>query len=287
MLRTTIFASIAALGASSHALAVGRIANVTVIDRTPGTELPVYRHRGEYWIAGTPGGAYAIEIRNQLGARILAVTAVDGVNVISGETAAWDQTGYVFGPNQQYQVSGWRKSDSEVAAFTFTESPNSYAERTGRPANVGVIGIALYREQAPVAQYPLIPPPVPNDADNRAEANVPAAQLPESTSGAPALGDSATARTDSSAGRMAVPPVLLEMPAPKLGTGHGAREYSHVSYTDFERLQSQPNEIIRIRYDSLGNLMAMGIVPRQRPMAPGVNPFPGSPSRNYVPDPPG
>ena len=104
-------------------------------------------------MAGRPGARYAIEIRNRLGERLLAVTSVDGVNVVSGATAAWDQTGYVFGPGERYQITGWRKTDAEVAAFTFTDSPNSYAERTGRPANVGVIGVALFRERQPQPVY--------------------------------------------------------------------------------------------------------------------------------------
>ncbi len=51
-----------------------------------------------------------------------------------------DQTGYVFYARQAYDIAGWRKSDSEIAAFTFTSIPKSYAARTGRPQNVGVIG---------------------------------------------------------------------------------------------------------------------------------------------------
>ena len=76
------------------------------------------------------------------------------------------------------------------------------------------------------------------------------------------------------------------MPAPKLGTGHGEREYSHVENTEFQRRQTQPDEIIRIRYDSLDNLVAMGIVAPPRPLAPAANPFPASPQQRYVPDPP-
>ena len=76
-------------------------------------------------------------------------------------------------------------------------------------------------------------------------------------------------------------------PAPKLGTGHGEREYSYVNYTDFVRLQTQPNEVIRIHYDSLENLFAMGIVKRPRPVPPTANPFPASPEPQFVPDPRG
>ena len=77
------------------------------------------------------------------------------------------------------------------------------------------------------------------------------------------------------------------VPAPKLGTGHGEREYSYVNHTEFLRMQTQPNEVIRIRYDSLDNLFAMGIIKRPRPATPMVNPFPSSPEQQYVPDPRG
>jgi hypothetical protein len=75
-------------------------------------------------------------------------------------------------------------------------------------------------------------------------------------------------------------------PALKLGTGHGAREASYVQDTDFERLSSTPNEVIRIRYDSYENLVAMGVVPAPR-WRTAPNPFPDSPLPGYVPDPPG
>jgi hypothetical protein len=76
-------------------------------------------------------------------------------------------------------------------------------------------------------------------------------------------------------------------PAPGLGTGHGEREASYVADTEFDRLQSQPNELIRIRYDSLENLVALGVIRRPHPALPVLNPFPASPERAFVPDPPG
>jgi len=51
------------------------------------------------------------------------------------------------GARQSFEVNGWRKSLEEVAAFYFTALPDSYAARTGRPQNVGVIGVAVFREQ--------------------------------------------------------------------------------------------------------------------------------------------
>jgi hypothetical protein len=304
MKRTVFFAALAALVVSCNALAVGGIAQVAIIDRRSGVELTPHLHHGEYWVAGTPGATYAIEIRNQIGERILAVTSVDGVNVISGTTAGWNQTGYVFDPGVSYQITGWRKSDAEVAAFTFTASPNSYAERTGRPANIGVIGVAVFRERQPQPVY--VPPvssapsPVPPEVasakpmqpdqpmanapagsasmrEQDGRANPPAAPAPESKS---------TRRSDSSTAQNLAPPVhVAPLPAPKLGTGHGDREVSYVNHTEFSRMQPQPNEIIRIRYDSLENLIAMGIVERPHVAAALINPFPATTEQQYVPDP--
>ena len=77
------------------------------------------------------------------------------------------------------------------------------------------------------------------------------------------------------------------VPAPKkLGTAHGPRETSYAQTTTFDRVSSTPNEIIKIRYDSMENLLAMGVVP-SRPWQSAPNPFPYSAMPRYVPDPPG
>lgn len=244
-------AALAALAASTAAEALGSLARVSVIDRDSGATLRTYYSRGEYWVAGEPGARYAIEIRNCANGRLLAVTSVDGVNVLTGDTAGFGQAGYVFDAGERYQISGWRKSQSEVAAFTFTDSRDSYAERTGRPANVGVIGIALYREQPQAVYEPAQVAPAP--------AAPPAADASRSIAGEP---------------------------APRLGTGHGEREYSYVADTRFHRLQAQPNEIIHIRYDSFENLVAMGIIRKARTLPREPDPFPESPPQRFVPDPP-
>jgi hypothetical protein len=276
MYRICCFAILVGLAATGNAQAVGGLAEVAIVDRDSGALLSPHFYRGEYWVAGTPGARYAIEIRNRLGERVLAVTSVDGVNVVSGATAAWDQTGYVFSPGERYQITGWRKTDAEVAAFTFTASPNSYAERTGRPANVGVIGVAIFRERQPppVSKVPMIGQPSTQSQASRARESDSA--LPNGAAASPMPPAPLSAYTTP-----------LPAPAPKLGTGHGEREYSQVNHTEFSRMQSQPNEVIRIRYDSLDNLVAMGVIRRPRPAAPGINPFPASPDEQYVPDPPG
>jgi hypothetical protein len=279
-----LFSSAVLLGLTMtcKAQVVGGIADVAVIDRDSGAVLSPHYYRGEYWVAGRPGARYSIQIRNRLGERLLAVTSVDGVNVVSGATAGWDQTGYVFGPGESYQITGWRKTDAEVAAFTFTESANSYAERTGRPGNVGVIGVAIFRERRPEAAS--VPPTIARPTDRVAQS------LDKAEAGASSGRASSAAESDARVASVPGPNtpsnVAVPAPAPKLGTGHGEREYSYVNHTEFARMQTQPNEVIRIRYDSLERLFAMGVIKRPRPAAPTANPFPASPGE-YVPDPVG
>jgi hypothetical protein len=75
------------------------------------------------------------------------VVSVDGVNAVSGETADWSQSRLRARARQGFDIKGWRKSLQRVAAFFFTEHQNSYAARTGRPDNVGVIGVAVFRRK--------------------------------------------------------------------------------------------------------------------------------------------
>jgi hypothetical protein len=264
-----VWLGILLMGIAIEAQATGSLANIQIIDRDTGNVLPTYRSRGEVWVAGRPGARYSIMVQNYRGQRLLAVTAVDGVNVISGETGAWGQSGYVLSAGESYEITGWRKSDAEIAAFNFTSAGRSYAERTGRPANIGVIGVALFLERpARVPQYEA------RDREDAARARQsPLASSLTSPSPAPKSEE--------------VQPYTNSVPAEKLGTGHGAREASYVQNTQFDRLSSTPNEVIKIRYDSFENLVAMGVVPSRPAWRAGPNPFPDSTSPKYVPDPPG
>ena len=277
------------LAAPSAAHAIGALADINLVDRSTGQVLPVYTHQGRHYVAGRPGARYAVRVVNQAGARVMAVMSVDGVNVVSGDSASWDQNGYVFSAGQRHDVAGWRKSQAQVAAFEFTALPNSYAARTGRPENVGVIGVALFRERA--VPVPLVPPvqmPVPSPAAE------PAARR--------SLGGSNDSMADNSAGSSASNSAsnttsnsttsdarALSRPAPqaesKLGTGHGARENAWVNYTEFERARSTPDEIITIYYDSRANLVVQGVIPAPR-VYPAPQPFPVQPQVGFVPDPP-
>ena len=129
-----------ALLAASLPVQAGRLLDLEIVDRATGQTLEAYRHRGRDWVAGDPGERYAVRLVNRTGQRVLVVLSVDGVNAVSGETAAPDQSGYVLEPWERAEIAGWRKSLKEIAQFYFTALPDSYAARTDRPDNVGVIG---------------------------------------------------------------------------------------------------------------------------------------------------
>jgi hypothetical protein len=248
--------------------AAGQLVDVQLIDRARQHALPEYRHRGATWVAGRPGERYAVRLTNRSGARVLVVLSVDGVNAISGQTAGTSQSGYVLSPWQSADITGWRKNDDEAAAFYFTALPDSYAARTGRPHNVGVIGAAVFRERVPPPPVSFEPVPYSRERDdgaNRQESRGAGAAQ------APALGREA----EVASSRAHAPR------ADKLGTGHGEREHAPIERTAFERATSQPAEIVQLRYDSRANLVAAGIIGAPPAWRGGPDPFPG-----YVPDPP-
>ncbi|MEO7432286.1 MAG: hypothetical protein ABIR62_09700 [Dokdonella sp.] len=282
-MRTVLYAALLATATLCGTAQAGSLLDLAVVDRDTGATLDTYADHGKLYVAGTPGHRYSVRMTNRSGGRVLAVLSVDGVNAVSGETANPDQTGYVLDAWASTEIGGWRKNVDEVAQFNFTALPNSYAARTGRPANVGVIGVAVFTEKQPVWREreqdkvarddrpAAAPAPAPaQDMANRAEAQ--SESQPGTATGA--ARPSATAAPDAMARREA-------KSTERLGTGHGAREYAHVDTTTFERASRRPAETVAVWYDSTANLVAQGIIPRPIAKA-NPQPFPGS----FVADPP-
>src|SRR5262249_39846641 len=109
------------------------LVDINVVNRDTGESLRTWYHDGRLYVAGDPGTRYGLRFANHTGGRVLAVVSVDGVNIVTGETANYDQRGYVLDPWQTINVNGWRKSETAVAAFQFSPLSASYAAKTGRP----------------------------------------------------------------------------------------------------------------------------------------------------------
>ncbi|MBK7903875.1 MAG: hypothetical protein IPJ97_13785 [Proteobacteria bacterium] len=243
------------------------LARVDVYDRGAGEVLTEYRHLGRRYVVGEPGNEYAVRIRNCSGQRLLAVLSVDGVNAVTGESASPDQAGYVLEPGGYVNIQGWRKDLSRTAAFYFSDPADSYAAQTGRPHDLGVIGVALFRER-PVERQTWL------SKESRSE---------RSDTPARAESDAASdAKASRAAGATAAAPA---MQLPSLGTGHGRGEYSPVQQVEFERGSARPDEMIAIRYERRETLVAMGVIaePPYRFSRRHPEPFPGA--LGFVPDP--
>lgn len=279
--RTLLAMAVSAISLAgvAKAQAFPDLVDLQVVDRETGQPLRTWRHDGRLFVAGQPGARYALRVTNHTGGRVLVVMSVDGVNIITGETAGYLQRGYVFSPYQSFDISGWRKSETEVAAFTFAPLPQSYAARTGRPGDVGVIGIAAFRERVPV------PLPAPVAVAPAAEAK------PGRRSGSAGEVSEMVvtgARIPSPSAAPADAVAAAQRPAEKLGTAHGAREWSVSTTVAFERATPYPQLIRRIEYDSFDNLVASGVIRPPWDAGRRPRPFPSSgDGAGYVPDPPG
>ena len=262
---------------AAPASAVGQLADVAIVDRQSRRVLPVYVHEGRHYFAGQPGREYEIRLRNRQPADLLTVLSVDGVDVITGSTADWNESGYVLSARQTYGIRGWRKSMAITAAFYFTALPDSYAARTGRPDNVGVIGVAVFRRGPTV----LLPQPSWSPfhlEDRRRESAVDAGP---SSGATPAVPSATLSSERLAAAQRDAEERSAAQKSERLGTGHGRSEVSQVVDAVFDRASAAPAEIIRIYYDSYRNLVAQGVIAVPPVARPAPEPFPP----RFVPDP--
>ena len=200
-------------------------------ERGSGRTLPLYESGGRWFVAGKPGNEYQVAVRNRAGCDLLAVVSVDGINVVTGETAAASQSGYVIDRGSAMSIKGWRKSLEKVAAFYFTDLGDAYAARTGRPDNIGVIGVALFKRKS----EPVLELEQPQTRDE---------------SGAAADG----------AARSAQPRAVEKRSAPAR-----TQPASQARYVAFERESDTPNEVVAIHYDTCKLGGARGIRSRAWP----------------------
>ena len=215
---------------SQVACASSGLIQLSVYDRAQELTLDKVDYGNKTYIVGNPANEYQVVLKNPTQKPLLAVVSVGGINVISGETASPNQSGYVLDPGETLEIKGWRKSMAETAAFYFTEHKDSYAARIGRGNNTGVIGVAVFKAKA-ASSARLFEP-------QRQEAS-----------------------------RDAAPSAPKEAMEQKLGTGHGRSENSSARYADFQRASSIPDEIVMLYYDSYRNLVAKGVLAPCEPLA--------------------
>jgi len=208
-----------------------------------GARLPTYQHRGRSYVLGRLGERYLLRVRNQSGQRIEVVASVDGRDVLDGQPASTARRGYLVEPWGEVAIDGFRLSQESVAAFRFSSVSRSYAARMGDARDVGVVGVAVFRER------PRLPIPYPAPYDKRA------APAPESRSeAAPAAPRDGGAALGSAEAQKSRAPER-----PGLGTEFGEEHASHVEHVAFVRASERPDALLTVRYDDRRGLIALGI----------------------------
>ena len=142
-----------ALATAASAAAV----DVELVSDTRGV-LPLYRVGSagrpdvlRAYVEAEKGDPYGIRIRNNTGRRVGVVVAVDGRNIISGEKSYLrnSERMYILSPHESAVYDGWRTSRDTVNRFYFTSPGDSYAGAFGDYSAMGVVAVAVYREERP------------------------------------------------------------------------------------------------------------------------------------------
>jgi hypothetical protein len=135
------------LSLERHPLPPGEGLRVWLEVLVDGRPLPTIWHEGRIYLPVPKlGTEYELRVWNHGPRRITAIVAVDGLSVISGQSASEADPGYIVAPGSSIQIKGWRRNLDTVAAFRFTEREDSYAYRMGRAENIGVIGLIAIEE---------------------------------------------------------------------------------------------------------------------------------------------
>ncbi|MBP6563585.1 MAG: hypothetical protein KA214_08950 [Neisseriaceae bacterium] len=111
-------------------------------------------------LEGKNGERYQLRYQNHSNKTYAILATVDGLDVMNGQPGSFNSGGYVLPPYGSLTIEGFRKSDSEVAAFRFSTVNNAYVANTpaGNVANVGLIGTAVFELYDPKAKRQAVPP---------------------------------------------------------------------------------------------------------------------------------
>lgn len=206
-----------------------------------GRPLPVIRHNGKLYVAAPMNEDYQLRLKTPFGNRYLAVTSVDGLDIMTGKTASPDAGGYVLGSSSSLtDIPGFRLNNEEVAKFHFGDRADSYAAQLDKPQNIGVIAVIFYAER---------------------RAYRPALSM---TKGGCLGGGHRSGGADTFGG-------AATRGGHDMGTEFGRRTDHKVTTTNFERAGEVGRFVIE--YASRESLIAAGII-KDAPLG-DVEPFPG------------
>ncbi|HZG54303.1 MAG TPA: hypothetical protein VEZ40_19535 [Pyrinomonadaceae bacterium] len=217
-----------------------------------------YPARGRVYVEAVEGDEYELRLSNPLPVRVAVALSVDGLNTIDARrTSARDASKWVIPPYGSITVSGWQMSSSRARRFYFTNERDSYANKLGRPSDLGVITAVFFRERRTRADILL--PPRPHESQPR---NHDRSESKRSTRGeAPAA---TSAEQSSAAGRARPSPQADEEYA---ATGIGRSVTNDVWSVQMD-LESSPAAEMTLRYEFRDALVRLGVLPRNYPPQP-------------------
>lgn len=267
----------------------GQLCELSVL--VHGKSVREYQHEGRLFLEGRKGTDFTIRLKNLTRQRILAVVSIDGLSITTGEDASVKDGGYVLNPRETLNIPGWSLSNDEVARFFFHKAAESYAAKTGKPRNVGVIGAAIFKEKPnPYAGilrgmggvtfdggYPIDPTGTakgPTFQTYYCSHN--AEPVREGPGWNMEVSCSTTVQApETDRGVSSVNQVQVQNTASEIGTGFGKRQEFKVQEVSFERESQNPNEVLEITYDTRQGLERRGVNLNWRPTVAVPNPFPG------------
>ena len=236
-----------------HVETPGGLSVEVLVDGRP---LLQYASKGRRYIEAFENAEYELRIRNPLGVRVAVALSVDGMNTIDARhTSAWQAHKWVIQPYGTITVRGWQMSSESARRFYFTTERDSYGNKIGQTANLGLISAVFFRERTPTWNTPVVPgrrdDRTSRERSRSGEGNT------QSESSAPMTGSDSR---DTAKSTRAYPPPDDESAA----TGIGRRVDNGVTWTSMD-LDSRPAGEVTIRYEYRAALVRLGIIPRDYP----------------------
>jgi hypothetical protein len=220
-----------------------------------------YPARGRVYVEAVEGEEYALRLTNPLPVRVAVALSVDGLNTIDARrTTARDASKWVIPPYGSITVSGWQMSSTRARRFYFTNERDSYANKLGRPSDMGVITAVFYRERREGVEIVPTPRTQPLESERReSDRSSDAAKQSAQSKSPVARGEANAAR-----GRGVLAP---EADDDYAATGIGRSVTNDVWRVEMD-LESSPAAEVTIRYEFRDALVRLGVLPRNYPPHP-------------------
>lgn len=223
------------------------------------------RQDGRPFIPVTVGRPYYVRVINCAFTRIEVAVSIDGRNALRDEPADYDSPGLVIHAGGHYDFRGWRVDDNTTREFIFGDPGKSVAAQAGDASNIGVIGIAAWREEVVPEWKPWAP-----GASGDFLGGVFAGGSPRSYRNSSYAGSGWSAGSSNNAPAASAGDETYDMNMSSVGTGIGVAQTDRVARTRFTRTGTP--DILVIGYDTREELCRKGIISEYR----DPEPFPGS-----------